>query len=265
MKNGAADMPRISRGVLRVFSAYSRRLLHRRFHSFRILKSGIPVLDSSRPVVIFLNHPSWWDPLICLELAEKLFAERRSFGPIEAAMFKRYRFFRFLGFFGVDGGSVSGTREFLTICHLLLDSSENVLWLTPQGRFADVRDRDLRLQGGLGALAAREPQAQFVPLAIEYPFWTESRPEILVSFGAPLSPNAEPERSSREWSTRLSQSLAGTQEKLAIRSCLRDDGDWLTISQGKAGNTGIYDAWCWLRAKLRGEAFHPEHGAKECR
>ena len=31
----------------------------------------------------------------------------------------------------------------------------------------------------------------FVPLAIEYTFWNEPRPEILVSFGEPIIPGNE--------------------------------------------------------------------------
>ena len=49
----------------------------------------------------------------------------------------------------------------------------------------DVRERPLRLQSGLGALATQSQNSIFVPLAIEYTFWDEPRPEILVSFGEP--------------------------------------------------------------------------------
>ena len=60
--------PRVSAGMMKLFTAYSRRRVRRSFHGLRILKSGLPPGDPSRPLVIFLNHASWWDPLVCLLL-----------------------------------------------------------------------------------------------------------------------------------------------------------------------------------------------------
>ena len=109
-------------------------------------------------------------------------------------MLERYGFFKHLGFFGLEPQTQRGARKFLRTTHAILASSGNAVWLTPQGRFMDVRERPLRLQDGLGALARHEPSAAFVPLAIEYSFWTEPRPEILVSFGEPIVPATEPSR-----------------------------------------------------------------------
>ena len=54
----------------------------------------------------------------------------------------------------------------------------------------DVRERPLRLAGGLARLAKRVPEACFVPLAIEYAFWDERRPNCLLRFGAPVPSDA---------------------------------------------------------------------------
>ena len=189
-----ADQPHVSAGVMKVFAAYSRRYVRRHFHSFRILRSGLPPRDSARPLVIYLNHAAWWDPLVCLLLTREFFADRTSFAPIDAAMLERYGFFKHLGFFGIEPQTPRGARKFLRTTHAILASSGNAVWLTPQGRFLDVRERPLRLQDGLGARARHEPSAAFVPPAIEYSFWTEPRPEILVSFGEPIVPATEPSR-----------------------------------------------------------------------
>ena len=57
-----------------------------------------------------------------------------------------------------------------------------MLFLTPQGKFADVR-APLVFAPGLEHLAARAPRAHFLPLAIEYTFWEERKPEVLLAFG----------------------------------------------------------------------------------
>ncbi len=179
-------VPRIARSLLNAFAAYTRRLVRRRFHALRILHDGLPPQESSRPLVIFLNHASWWDPLVCLLLARHFFPDRDSFAPIEETMLARYKFFRHLGFFGVEA-SVPGALKFMRACRAILEFPRSIIWLTPQGRFRDVRERPLNLQNGLGALAAQTENALFVPLALEYSFWHEARPEILVSFGTPIA------------------------------------------------------------------------------
>ena len=232
--------------------------MRRDFHGLRILKNGLPSCDRDRPLVVYFNHASWWDPLVCLLLARDFFPERSAFGPIDSEMLERYGIFKRLGFFGIDP-SLRGTRNFLRITHDLLADPQSSVWLSPQGRFADVRDRPLRLQDGLGALAAREPDAAFVPLAIEYPFWTEPRPEILLSFGEPIVPGRSSVRTVEAWTRVFTGALETTQDKVAAASCRRDAAEWLEVNCGKSGVNGIYDAWRWLRARLRGEKFNPEH------
>src|SRR5690606_21494317 len=148
---------------------------------------------------------------------------------------------------------------FLRTAHALLASSQNALWLTPQGRFSDVRERPLRLQEGLSALAAREPNVTFIPLAIEYAFWTEPKPEILTGFGEPVIPSDAPSCSPAEWTQIFSSALAAAQDELAARSCARNPADWTPVLRGSSGIHKVYDGWRWLRARVRGERFVAGH------
>jgi 1-acyl-sn-glycerol-3-phosphate acyltransferase len=257
-----ATQPHVSPGVLKVFAAYTRGYVQRHFHALRISRSGLPAHDETRPIVIYLNHASWWDPLVCLLLSRELFPSRTSFAPIDVAMLERYGFFKRLGFFGVEQGTLLGARKFLRTARALLASPRHAIWLTPQGRFMDVRERPIRLQHGLGALAAREPEVTFIPLAIEYVFWTEPRPEALITFGEPIRPSADLARSAVDWTQVFTDALESTQDELAARSCRRDPAEWLTLNRGKSGVSGFYDTWRWLRARARGEKFAPEHRAE---
>lgn len=259
------EVPHVYGGVIKAFGAYNRRYVRRHFHALRILQTGMPQRDAAPPLVIYFNHASWWDPLVCLLLARELYPGRKSFGPIDAAMLKRYGFFKHLGFFPVEQQSTRGAFQFLRATRTILASPRNVVWLAPQGRFMDVRERPLRLQEGLGTLAAREPHTAFVPLAIEYAFWTEPRPEILVSFGEPIVPVTKLERTAAEWTSAFTDKLEATQDELAARSCRRDASEWHALNRGKSGVNGIYDSWRWLRACVRGEKFVPEHQAEATR
>jgi 1-acyl-sn-glycerol-3-phosphate acyltransferase len=258
MKNTKPTAPYISDPMLTVFLAYCRRFVRRRFHALRVSKLGLPARDPDRPMVVYLNHAAWWDPIVCLLLSREFFPGCHSFAPIDAAMLERYAFFRHLGFFGIEPGTQRGALTLLRTAHNLLGSPQNALWLTPQGRFTDVRERPIGLMEGLGALAVREPDAAFVPLAIEYTFWSEPRPEILVSFGEPITPGVYPVCNAAEWTRLFADRLTAAQEDLAAASFGRDPAAWRTL-HGRSGVSAVYDSWRWLRAQLRGESFSAEH------
>ena len=88
------ELPVNSRWFTRFFAAYSQRLVRKHFHAVRLL--GAPDLSAfaGRPLVIYANHPSWWDPLIALVVWRRLLGDRVPYAPIDAAMLKKYAFFK---------------------------------------------------------------------------------------------------------------------------------------------------------------------------
>ena len=253
------ERPRVSAPAVKLFAAYGRWYMRRRFHAIRILKCGRLRRRSSGRLLIYLNHASWWDPLVCLYLSRRWFSDQNSFAPIDAASVERYGIFKLIGMYGVEQDSIGGAVTFLRTTCAILNAERSVVWLTPQGRFLDVRERPIQLQRGIGALAARMEEVEFLPLAIEYPFWTEPRPEVLISFGEATVPSREPRRSAAEWTEFFAGALQETQDELARRSCQRDRLDWFVLEKGASGVNIIYDTWCMLRARLRGAAFSREH------
>ena len=259
-----APLPRISRALLHWFTGYSRRYIRRHFHSLRIARAGLPPAPQGLPIVLYMNHASWWDPLVCLVLKAEFFPNRAGFAPIDLAALDRYKLLRQLGFFGVEQGTRRGAVQFLRTAETILREPNHLLALTPQGRFSDVRERPLRFQSGLGHLAARVDRALFVPLAIEYVFWEERLPEILVRFGEPV-PVGHDHRAAfppAYWTDLFEQKLAAAQDALSLESKLRDPAVFQEVLRGGTGQGGIYDCWRAFRAKLRGEKFNPEHGDK---
>jgi 1-acyl-sn-glycerol-3-phosphate acyltransferase len=254
-----AALPPINRWKIRFFRAYTRRYLRRHFNAVRI--SSFPRLAADRPAVVYLNHASWWDPLLSLFLAERLFPARPVFGPIEARQLERYGIFRGLGFFGVEPGTIRGGLKFVRTSEVILSDPARMLWLTPQGRFADPRERPATFREGLGQLALRARHAVFVPLAIEYPFWQERLPEALVRFGAPVSAGELPPaiEGGKAQSSCLAKRLERTQEELAIEARSQEPARFDTLLGGKAGVGGIYDSWRRLKSFWGGVAFQAEH------
>ena len=106
-----------------------------------------PDRDLAGPVIVVLNHPSWWDPLIGLVLAG-LWPGRGHFAPIDAAGLAKYPFLDRLGFFGIEPGTPRGAPAFLRQGLAVLAEPGATLWVTAQGRFADPRERPTRLKDG---------------------------------------------------------------------------------------------------------------------
>lgn len=261
---GSKVLPRISVPLMKWFVWYSRRYIRKHFHSLRVSLAGMPPQSSGLPLVLYLNHASWWDPLVCLVVKDEFFANRNGFAPIDATMLERYKMFGKLGFFGVEQQTRRGAVQFLRTAEAVLQSPNRLLAITPQSRFADPRERPIRFERGLGHLAARLDRAMFVPVAAEYIFWEERLPEILVRFGEPveIQSRKQDNLAAKDWTTLFEEKLTATQDALAIQAQSRNPDDFQTVLHGGAGQGGIYDLWRSFKARLRGEGFRKEHGTK---
>jgi 1-acyl-sn-glycerol-3-phosphate acyltransferase len=243
------------RWLFRWFAWYSRRYVAKQFDAVRLL-GEFPKIPADEALVIYLNHASWWDPLAALVLLREGIPSRSFAAPIDAAALAKYGLFRRLGcFFGVEQGTARGARQFLRGAREILAGSRRGLCLTPQGRFADVRERPVRLASGLGHLLGTwEKPVTVLPLAVEYAFWDERTPNIFAHFGPPVTPPV-----SAEWQAALEIALATTQDVLAKAVIARDAGTFRTVISGRAGTGGVYGAWQRAWGYLRGQRSASRH------
>ncbi len=253
------QVPAISRSLLVLFRYIVRRYFRRHFHSVRL--SGVHHLDSLQgPLIIYANHGSWWDPMIAYLLAAKLFPHHKHFAPMDADALKLYPVLRKLGIFPVEMRTPRGAARFLRTGQAILRSGA-ILWVTPQGQFADTRQRPLVFKPGLAALAARMGHCTILPLAIEYAFWDERLPEALLQFGQPihLAPDT-PTDTAEALDRRLVVALETTMDELKARVLTRSPSAFeRTLSFHAAGTGGIYGLAQRLRAIVLRKPYHPEH------
>lgn len=254
------ELPPISKRLWRGFSFYGNWYVRRHFHGVWMAKGGEPKAPPDVPVLIYLNHPSWWDPMVCILLANQYFGERKHYAPIDAAMLERYRFFGKLGFFGIVPDSVHGGRVFLRTGRAIMQQQDSALWITAEGHFRDVRQRPVELRSGVAHLLTRLNHGVVLPLAVEYGFWTERLPEVLLRFGEPIDIAAQPQRGADVWQGVLEQQLESTMDALAEDSRSREVERFERIAEGGAGVSLVYDLWRRLWARLTGSRFHREHG-----
>lgn len=241
-----------------LFGHYLRWRFARQFHAVRLSRTGFPVADPERPLIVYSNHPSWWDPALFVLISTRLMPRRVGFGPMEAGSLAKYRFFRHLGVFGIDPETRAGAARFLRTSLDLLRAGPNAMWITAEGRFTDARRRPVHLRPGIAHLARLVPDATILPLAIEYTFWDESRPEALARFGAPVARSTG--RDTRQWTALLEGALTETMDVLAAEAASRSPALFHPIVRGGAGVGGIYDLSRRIGAWSRGHAFDPHHG-----
>ncbi|EKV28166.1 Acyltransferase domain protein [Caenispirillum salinarum AK4] len=269
MSDGGSPIPppevvrRRKPALVRFFGGVMTRQMRKAFHAVRIARDGRPRLPPGRSVIVYLNHPSWWDPAFIMVLATHLFPDRPGFGPIDAEALERYRFMARIGLFGIERDSRRGAATFLRESRGVLARRDAMLWVTAEGHFTDARTRPVSLRPGIAHLAARVPNALLVPLAVEYPFWDERTPEALCRFGPPIDPRAASGRSVESWRAVLEDALASQMDLLADAARSRDPARFDTLIGGTVGVGGVYDLWRRGRAWLGGRRFHAGHGAPE--
>ncbi len=258
--------------LLSWFEFYLRRYIPKRLHAVRLSKaswSGDLSPAAAGPVIVYLNHPSWWDPLVCVMVCQKLMRGRRHFAAIDAIALQKYKLFERMGFFGVEQNSPRGARDFLRVGSALLSEADATIWLTAQGHFTDVRVRPVKLAPGIAHLAARlcdnESRGTLLPVALEYVYWQESKPEALVRIGEPVRLERHRELDARAWLALLEGRLQETMDALSIEAMSRDETKFDTLVQGGSGVGGIYDVWRRIKALATGRRFVAGHAEQPAR
>jgi 1-acyl-sn-glycerol-3-phosphate acyltransferase len=244
----------------RVFTRFARRHLH----AVRLARWGRPLLPTIGPVVVFANHPSWWDGIAVMLLWRRLLADRELYVPMDAEALGRYGFMRRLGVFGVEHGA-RGVAGFRRVAAEVLASPDRLLWVNAPGRFSDARERPVPIAPGMSRLPELAPGATFLPLALEYTFWNERAPEMLAAFGEPIAAADLLSESREARSERMAAALAATSDRLAADSIARDPALFETLLQGREGMGGVWQVWCRAGALLRGERFDPRHDQRQRR
>lgn len=250
--------PPISRFVLWFFRGIVRRYFYRHFAGVRLSRAAnLTALHDPR-VIVYANHSSWWDPMILVLLAAKLMPTRDHFAPMDAAALERYGIFKRIGVFGVEMKTARGAAQFLRTGSAIVQTG-GVLWVTPQGRFADSRERPLAFKPGLAALAAKmDGGCTLLPLAIEYVFWDERLPETLLHFGDPVRIDGQ---STEEVQQRLEAALLKTMEALKAEAMTRNPAAFSLVQDGTVGTGGFYELGQRFLSMLRRRPFQPRHTA----
>jgi 1-acyl-sn-glycerol-3-phosphate acyltransferase len=254
-------VPKISAPVLVFFRRVARRYFKRHFHGVRISGADQFPIDGS-PLIIYANHSSWWDPMVSVLLAHRFLRRRKHYAPMDAEALERYGILRRIGIFPIEMKSSRGAGQFLRLGQEILERG-GVLWVTPQGGFVDARQRPLEFKPGLAGLARRVAErggvCTVLPLAIEYPFWDERLPEVLLHLGPAIRLTAG--QTADDIQRKLMLALEEAMEELKKLALMRDSTRFQTLIGGTVGSGGFYSIGQRVRAFLLRRPYQREHTA----
>ncbi len=257
--------------VLSVFTWYTRRLFRKSFHAVRFESESLEVLrnlnDDEFPLLVLMNHSSWWDPLVGVLLANEALPSRSSLAPMDRDQLERFKFMRKLGIFGIDPDDpASETALHRYVCRAFEGMQHPTLWITPQGRFTDVRE-PMRLRPGAASLASRLDECRVVSIAIEYSFWQDQKPEVFLRAAQCRTEIA----STTAWHRAMTAAMQSNASQLAELVISRDPSPFTCIAGGEVARINpLYDLWLRLRgksgsirARRSSDSSHQSHRARQ--
>ncbi len=253
------QLPESKKWLVDGFCWYTKRMVAKQFLSFGVQHELLKAeeIDEGTPLIVYANHASWWDPITAMLLQQAYFSNRTFYAPIDADALEKYRIMAKLGFYGVRMESFDGASAFLKTTKAILNSKKVTIWITPEGRFSDVRDYSSPLMPGLSHLASKISGVKFLPVAFEYGFWDESRPQIFVRFGSPI--DSSETMAKGDWNELLTSRLRQTQSELARSVQQRETAAFEYLVESRPVRLGWYD-YCrsWV-AWIKGKPFDPRH------
>ena len=269
------------------FARFVRGMFTRKFHVVRIVASSRNQLRAlsnvDEPVIVLLNHASWWDPLVCVLLGEREIIGRSAMAPMEADQLRRFSFFRKLGLFGVEADNRDGLRVMREyVLERFARDTKPTLWITPQGEFTDVRT-PIKLRLGAAGVAAKCPACRVVSVAIEYGFWVDQKPEVFIRAQTIANPRVEKTQtqtqtqtqaeaqtqtqtqtaSMRDWHRAMTLGMQHNAQQLAALVTARDPAAFERLVGGDSTTIHpVYDWWLRIRGKsgaIRATTRQNEH------
>ena len=168
-------------------------VLRRRFHNIYLIHADrLGGLDQTRPVIGCVNHTNWWDGFVLYVLSHQRLPHD-IYLAMEEINLRRYRFFTWMGVFGVDlsdpRAALPGLRYAVRLLRMRT-GLQKLVWVFVQGKLLPPH-RPIEAMPGASFLA-RHADAQILPLVLRYEWLAESRPSIFVQIGSPLPPETSP-------------------------------------------------------------------------
>lgn len=212
----------------KIFAVYNRNLLRRRFASFKV--SGLENLSdgsAANPLLIYANHPSWWDGLLAFEISRR--ARLDSFVMMEEAQLRRFFLFRRVGAFSVSPTRRGAVESINYAAELLRANPQRAVWIFPQGEIVPNDARPVRFFNGAARIVERAKKCSTVPIGLRLDFGEKFKPEIFVKIGAPRLIEAAENFDSKSLTAEFAETMTEILDELKADAANKRLGNYREI------------------------------------
>ena len=168
---------------LMVASLFFFNMLQNRFFAFRY-KGAENVMEKGVPTILFAPHCNWWDGIVMYNITHRIFHKEIR---LMIEELNRFPLLRRGGGYSVCKKSPQSAMKALKYSVDVVGDTRNLLCIFPQGIIRPPHFRPFEFQTGLAYIAQnavkRYGKVNLIPLAIDYCFLRDNRPEVLVKFG----------------------------------------------------------------------------------
>lgn len=217
-----------SRFWLWVASMFFFNMLQNRFFAFRY-KGAEDAVEKDVPTILFAPHSNWWDGIVLYNITHRIF-HREIRLMIEEL--NRFPLLRRGGGYSVNKKSPQSAMKALQYSVDVVGDMRNMLCIFPQGIIRPPHYRPIEFQTGLAYIAQnavkRYGKINLVPVAIEYCFFRDNRPEVVVDFGKRIELSNDQPLNRKDLTHMLEQALTQTCDNQAY-----------TISHGEVSKYNI--------------------------
>lgn len=166
-----------NRVYIAFFDLYSTWLLKRHFKSIRLI--GEPP-ERHLPVLMIGNHFSWWDGFLQYRINKNYFQRRFHVMMLEEQL-RRYPFLQKVGAFSIQKKSRDIIKS-LRHCIDILQDSNNMLLLFPQGEIQTMHTRRYKFESGLDFILNRLDDAQIIFNINLVDYFSNKKPTLTLYF-----------------------------------------------------------------------------------
>lgn len=228
-------------GAALIYHALLRRSVGTSFHGVYLRCEGPVPTPADGPLLIYLNHPAWWDGHMCA-LIDRIVLRSAfdSYIMMEEPQLERYRFFSWIGAFSVNRHSPrEAARSVAYIAGLLGTNPRRLCYIFPQGEITPNDRRPLVVYPGIAHIARRVGALTLWPGALRYELRGEQRPDAFIRLGPAhrVSPPFDTNALSAEVAQRLTQAADALRDDLTSGQI---DG-YLQMVRGRQGVDRVFD------------------------
>ena len=169
-----------------VADRYFYGMLEKRFHGFyyKGKEKFYTQKDPDTPIILFAPHHNWWDGIVGYNICNRIYKKEIR---LMIEELNRFPLIRRGGAFSVNKKSPQASLPALKYAVETLGDPNNILYIFPEGIIKPPNHRPFELQTGMTYIAEKAAKkygkVALMPVAVNYYFLRDNRPEVLVEFG----------------------------------------------------------------------------------